>query len=363
MTIPAKLPFYVKICLNLITICLLAIILYLGQGILIPLFFSILLATLLLPVSSFLERKLKFPKVLAILVSIVTSLAVIALVIYFLSRQISVFIEDFESIKQRLTALAHDLQGWIDDKFNIDERRQNKYLEEQAQDIKDSGAGILGRTVSTITESLSYLVFLPVYTFLILFYKNLIKKFFLGIFHNSDEEHVGSVLYQARTIGRDYVLGLFIDMAIVFTLNTIGFLILGIKYPIFLALVAAILNLIPYIGMLIANVFAILITIVTSENLSDAVWVAVVLAAVQFIDNNFLMPMIVGNKVRINALVTIIGVVVGGTLCGIGGMFLAIPAVAALKVIFDNVPDLKPWGMLLGDEVKDPEEKETKPIR
>jgi predicted PurR-regulated permease PerM len=140
-------------------------------------------------------------------------------------------------------------------------------------------------------------------------------------------------------------------------------LILGIKYPIFLALVAAILNLIPYIGMLIANVFAILITMVSSQQLSDAVWVAVVLAAVQFIDNNFLMPMIVGNKVRINALVTILGVVIGGTLCGVGGMFLAIPAVATLKVIFDNVPGLKPWGMLLGDDVKGKEEKTKKPIR
>jgi predicted PurR-regulated permease PerM len=362
MTIPAKLPFYAKVCLNLITISLLAIMLYVGQGILVPFFFSILLATLLLPVTNFLER-LKIPKVLAILLAIVISLAIIGAIIYFLSRQISIFLQDIDTIKQRLTELAHDFQRWVDDKFNISERSQNQYLEDTAENIKNSGAGIVGRTVTTITESLSYLVFLPVYTFLILYYKNLIKKFFISVFKNSDETHVGSVLYQARTIGRDYILGLLIDMAIVFTLNTIGFLILGIKYPIFLALVAAILNLIPYIGMLIANVFAILITIVSSDSIGDAVWVAAVLAAVQFIDNNFLMPMIVGNKVRINALVTIIGVVVGGTLCGVGGMFLAIPAVAALKVIFDNVPDLKPWGMLLGDEVKSKKGKKTKPIR
>jgi predicted PurR-regulated permease PerM len=363
MTIPAKLPFYAKICLNLVTISLLMTILYLGQGILVPLFFSILLATLLLPVTNFLQRRVRIPKVFAILISIVVSLALIGLVIYFLSRQISVFLEDIDTIKQRIAGLADDLQQWIDERFNISQRRQDKYLEDTAEDIKKSGAGLAGRAVTTITESLSYLVFLPVYTFLILFYKDLIKKFFISVFKNSDETHVGSVLYQARTIGRDYILGLAIDMTIVFTLNTIGFLILGIKYPIFLALVAAILNLVPYIGMLIANLFAILITIVTSDNLSDAVWVAVVLAAVQFIDNNFLMPMIVGNKVRINALVTIIGVVVGGTLCGVGGMFLAIPAVATLKVIFDNVPSLKPWGMILGDDIKDPEEKETKPIR
>jgi predicted PurR-regulated permease PerM len=362
MKIPATLPFYAKVCLNLITLSLLAMILYLGKGILVPLFFSILLATLLLPVTNFLERR-KIPKVLAILTAIVISLALIGTVIYFLSRQIGVFLQDIETIKERLTELAHDLQGWVDDKFNISERSQNKYLEDTAENMKNSGAGLVGATFSTITESLSYLVFLPVYTFLLLFYKDLIKKFFMSVFKNTDDTHVGSVLYQARTIGRDYILGLVIDMAIVFTLNTIGFLILGIKYPIFLALVAAILNLIPYIGMLIANVFAILITVVSSDNLSDPVWVAVVLAAVQFIDNNFLMPMIVGNKVRINALVTILGVVIGGTLCGVGGMFLAIPAVATLKVIFDNVPELKPWGMLLGDDVKGNKEKETKPIR
>jgi predicted PurR-regulated permease PerM len=362
MTIPKTLPFSVKICLNLITLSLLGFILYLGQGILIPLFFSILLATLLLPVVNLLQR-IRIPKIVAILLSIATSLVLIGLVLYFLSRQISVFLEDIDTIKQRLHDLSDNVQDWIDRKFNISERKQNQYIKDTAENMKGSGAGFLGATFSTITESLSYLVFLPVYTFLLLFYKDLIKKFFISVFSNSASSKVGGILYQARTIGRDYVMGLLIDMAIVFTLNTIGFLILGIKYPIFLALVAAILNLIPYIGMLIANLFAILITIVTSENPSNAIWVAVVLAAVQFIDNNFLMPMIVGNKVRINALVTILGVVIGGTLCGVGGMFLAIPAVAALKVIFDNVPDLQPWGMLLGDDVKSKEDKETKPIR
>lgn len=298
----------------------------------------------------------------AIIVSIFISLVLIALVIYFLSRQISNFLQDIETIKERLLALAQDIQTWINEKFNISERKQNEYIRDTTENIKSNGVGFVGQTVSTITESLSYFVFLPVYTFLILFYRGLIKNFFIEVFKDSDPKKVGGVLYQARTIGRDYIFGLLIDLVIVFTLNTIGFLILGIKYPVFLALVAAILNLIPYIGMLIANVFAILITIVSSDTISDGVWVAVVLAVVQFIDNNFLIPMVVGNKVRINALVTIIGVVVGGTLCGIGGMFLAIPAVATLKVIFDNVPELKPWGMLLGDEVKSPKERNKKPI-
>jgi predicted PurR-regulated permease PerM len=177
-----------------------------------------------------------------------------------------------------------------------------------------------------------------------------IKNFFVGVFKNGEEDRVQEVLSESGTIAQQYITGLLIETTIVFTLNSIGFLILGIKYAIFLALLAALLNLIPYVGMLVANLVCMLVTLVSSENISDVLWVGIILAVVQFIDNNFGMPLIVGNKVRINALVTIVGVLIGGALCGIPGMFLAIPGLAVLKVIFDKVPDLQPWGLLLGDE-------------
>jgi predicted PurR-regulated permease PerM len=362
MNTETQLPFYAKLSLNLLSLAIVTIALYLGQSIIIPFFFSILLATILLPAIHLLRVRLRFPKVLAIIVPIIISLALVAGIIYFLSFQISNFLDDADTIKERIQSLVRAAQNWIAETFNVSFSRQNKYLEDTAENIKESGPGVLGRTVGTITESLSYVVFLPVYTFLILYYKDMIKKFFIRIFDGEDSDRVAEVLFQASTIGRNYILGLMIDMSIVFVLNCVGFLILGIKYPIFLALVAAILNLIPYIGMLIANVFAILITVVSNDNSMLAIWVAVVLAAVQLIDNNFLMPLIVGNKVRINALVTILGVVIGGTLCGIGGMFLAIPAIAFLKVLFDTVPDLNPWGILLGDDVTGEEEEKSKPI-
>jgi predicted PurR-regulated permease PerM len=354
-------PFYKKVSLNFLTLSLLGVLVYVGQGILVPLFFSILLATLLLPASNFLQRY-HVPKVLAIILCILVSFLIIAGVIYFLSHQVSSFLDDFESIKERLTKLLRSFQGWVDRTFSIARAQQNKIIKDTAENIKDSGAGVVGKTVGTLTEIVSYVVFLPVYTFLILFYKDLIKKFLTSVFKKGDPEKVSEILYESRIIGQYYVLGLMMDMGIVFTLNAIGFLILGIQYAIFLALVAALLNLIPYIGMLTANIFAMLVTLVTSENIVDVAWVAAILGIVQLIDNNFLMPLIVGNKVRINALVTILGVVIGGTLCGISGMFLAIPGIAVLKVIFDRVESMKPWGMLLGDDIKDEKEKKTKPI-
>jgi len=65
---------------------------------------------------------------------------------------------------------------------------------------------------------------------------------------------------------------------------------------------------------------------------------------------NFLRPNINGSKVQLKSLISIIGVLAGGALCGIGGMFLAIPVLAICKVIFDRVDDLKPWGRLFGTD-------------
>jgi predicted PurR-regulated permease PerM len=355
-------PFYKKLAYVLLSLALLCVGIYLGRGILVPLFFAILLATLLVPVTDFLQR-LKMPKVTSIIFSIIVSLCLIAGIIYLLSHQISIFLEDIDTIRARTNDLISSLQDWIRENFNVSMRKQKEYLRDTAENIKDSGPGMVGKTMVTITEALSYVVFLPVYTFLLIYYKDLIKRFIISVFTNGSAQKVTEILHESKSIGQHYVIGLMIDMSIVFTLNSIGFLILGIKYAIFLALVAALLNLIPYIGMLIANVFCMLITMVSSENLSDVVWVAIILGAVQLIDNNFLVPLIVGNKVRINALVTILGVVTGGALCGVAGMFLAIPAVAVLKVIFDRVDELKPWGMLLGDDVRGERNKRKKPIR
>jgi len=353
-------PFYKKLAFNLFNLAMLGALLYIGQGILVPLFFAILLATLLLPVTNFLQR-LGLHKILSIVLSIAVTVILILGIIYLLSHQVQVFLRDSDAIRDRLASLVESLQDWVNQRFNVSAKEQNKYFKDAVGNIRTAGPNLVGQTVGTITEMLSYVVFLPVYIFLILYYKDLIRKFIIASFRNGSEDRIKEILYESRTIGRHYILGLMIDMSIVFTLNAVGFLILGIKYAVFLALVGALLNLIPYIGMLIANVFCMLVTLVSSDNTSDVLWVAIVLAVVQFIDNNFLMPLIVGNKVRINALVTIVGVVIGGALCGVSGMFLAIPGLAVMKVVFDRVEGLKPWGMVLGDDTPD-KQKKKKPI-
>jgi predicted PurR-regulated permease PerM len=351
MTVVDETPLYKRITFYLLSTGLILLLFYLAQGILVPLFFSILLASILLPMNRFLERK-GAHRVVAIMVSLVLTIIVLGSIIYFIADQIAGFFEDLPTINARLDELSTIFQKWIRETFNVTIRKQNQYWNDTLVKMRASGTSIIGATVVTLAEALSYLVLLPIYTFLILYYRDTIKRFLVDVSKDSKEEHVRDILQASQAVSQSYVVGLMIEMALVFAMNAAGFLILGIKYAVFLALVAAMLNLIPYIGMLIANIFCMVVTLISCEvvSLSDVLWVGIVLAVVQFIDNNFLMPMVVGSKVRINALVTIVGVLVGGALCGVPGMFLSIPGLAILKVIFDRVKALKPFGMLLGDE-------------
>jgi predicted PurR-regulated permease PerM len=354
--------FSARLCFSLVSIALISVAIYLGRSILTPLFFSILLALILSPITNFLIRK-EMHRFLAILVPLVMGLLIIALLVYFLSSQISLFFQDMPTMARRFDELLAMAQQWVNETFKISFWKQDLYISETAEKMKDSGPRVLQQTFTTVTEIISYFVLFPFYTFLILYHKATIKKFLVDVFTRTEEDRVVDVLHESQSIILQYVAGLLIELTIVFSLNATGFLVFGIKYPIFLALVAALLNIVPYIGMLVANIFCIVITLISSENMTDIFIVAGVLAGVQLVDNNILMPLVVGNKIRINALAIIIGVMVGGALAGIPGMFLAIPGIALMKVVFERVHSLRPWATLLSDEYHDQDSNEKNPIR
>lgn len=344
-------PFYQKFSLVLISLALLLVALVYGKDLILPVLFSILLANLLLPITQYFERR-KIYKPIAITIPLTMAILVGAGVMYFLSSQIIHFMNDVPDLQKRFDELTHSVQVWFKKGTSMTIGRQNQYIRDTVSDFRSNSPNMMGSTVASITQIISYAVLVPIYTFLILYYRSTIKVFLIRIFKSDSEKEVQEILTESTIIAQKYLTGLLIETTLVFTLNVIGFLLLGIHYAVFLALLAALLNLIPYVGMLVANIICMTITLVSSVDSSYVLGVGLILAAVQFLDNNFGMPLIVGNKVRINALVTILGVLVGGSLCGIPGMFLAIPGLAVLKVIFDKVPELQPWGLLLGDNSK-----------
>jgi predicted PurR-regulated permease PerM len=156
-------------------------------------------------------------------------------------------------------------------------------------------------------------------------------------------------MYKIQNVVKNYIMGLLLVMAIIAALNTVGLLILRIEYAFFFGALAALLNIIPYLGIIIGSILPIMMALLTKDSIWYAVGVAGVFTAVQFLEGNFITPHIVGSKVSVNPLAAIIALIIGGILWGPAGMILSIPFTAITKVILDNIEPLEPFGFLLGE--------------
>ncbi|WP_161891150.1 AI-2E family transporter [Pontibacter russatus] len=339
-------PFYKKITIILFGLILFVYVLSMLADILIPLAFSGLIAILLNPLcNQFLI--LRIPKVLSILLTLLIAFILLGGLFYFLSSQIIQFGEMIPQLKYKLAQLLTDLQQYVEHTFGISIQRQTQLLKETAT----GNRALVSQTVSGALGVFGLLFLMPVYVFLLLFYKTLILNFLFEVFARKDSQSVADILQETKSAIQSYVVGLLIEASIVAVLNATALIILGVPYGILLGVIGAILNMIPYIGGLIAIILPVLMATVTKDGYTTQLGIVGAYAVIQFIDNNILVPRIVSSKVQINALVSIIVVLLGGALWGVAGMFLAILFVAFLKIIFDRIGVLKPWGKLLGYQV------------
>jgi predicted PurR-regulated permease PerM len=336
-------PFYIKAPLILVGLVLSFYILFILSDILIPVAFAILIAILLNPLYVRLEKRI--PKVPAILLAILLATLLVAGLFYFLSTQISGFVDKVPLLQKKFAAFLVEIQAWGKQHFGIN-------MEKQMADFRGGDkTGMLTSTLGTIMGMLSVLVLIPIYVFMMLFYKPLILDFLFNVFSEKHSLRVAEILSQTKAAVQSFMQGLLIETAIVCILNSAALMIIGVPSAIIIGVIGGILNILPYIGGLIAIALPVLMVTITREGYTGQLLVIGAYLVIQFIDNNILVPRIVSSKVQINALISIIVVLLGGMLWGIPGMFLSIPFIGVLKIIFDRVEGLQPWGKLLGDEV------------
>lgn len=335
-------PFYIKAPLILLGLVLVVYILSVLSDIFIPVAFAILIAILLNPLYVRMEKRI--PKVPAIIISILLAILFVGGLLYFLSTQIAGFVDKLPLIQKKLGMLVAEANKWTNNRFGFNLKKQ--------MDSLDAGGGSLVRnTLGTILGMLSVVVLIPIYVFMLLFYKPLILDFLFNVFSEKHSLRVAEILSETKSAVQSFMQGLMIETAIVCTLNSIALLAIGVPSAVVIGVIGGILNLLPYIGGLIAIALPVLMVTITRDGYSAQLLVIACYLVIQFIDNNILVPRIVSKKVQINALISIIIVLLGGALWGIAGMFLSIPFIGVLKIIFDRVDGLKPWGKLLGDEV------------
>ncbi len=342
-------PLTVKRSIELLGLSLCIAIFAIASDIIMPVIMAFFISILLLPVYRFL-MKYKFPEALAIILPILMVFIFIAGIIWFFSAQIGILVNDFPQIKENVAKHLQSLQQWISGFTDFSIAKQKQFITEKSDDLLNMAGKAASGAALTLSGVFVFLGLIPIYVYLILFYKDILLRFAFMWFKVEDHAKVKEAVYESESIIKNYLVGLLIQVTYM-TVFLGGILMLfGIKHALLIGVIFAILNLIPYVGALLGNILGVLITLSSSTELSPVITVLLVIAVVQFLDNNILMPRIVGSKVKINALVSILGVVIGGTIAGISGMFISMPLIAVLKVIFDRSEAFKHWGILFGDE-------------
>ena len=346
-----QLPFIVRLTFALLAILMLGYLAIVGKSILSPLLFSLLLALLMLPLANFIETKLSLKRSFATLLTVIIMLTALYGIGHFFAIQLSELWSDWPLLEKQVTNSFHELQHWVSKTFNINISKQETYLADSAEKALATSATVIGSTLITLSSSLLFVAFTLLFTFFLLNYRRLLYKFISTVFIEEHRVKVTQTINEIQYIIKKYITGLFIQMIIVSVLMVLTLSILGVKYAILLGLVAGIFYIIPYLGISIALIISILITFATA-GATKALFVLFAYIGVHAIDGNILMPLIIGSKVKRNALIAFIGIVVGEMLWGISGMFLCMPYLAMLKIIFQKVDGLDSWAILLGEEEK-----------
>lgn len=342
-------PLTVKRSIELLGIVLVGAILVIGKDIIMPVIMAFFVSILLLPIFRFL-RKYKFPEIAAIILPILLVVIFVGAIVWFFSAQIGVLAADFPQIKSNVNSHLKSLSEWFSTISHVSTTEQMKFITEKSDDLLAMAGKAASGAAVTLSSIFVFVGLLPIYIYLMLFYKDILLRFIFMWFIPEHHPKVKEAIYETEAIIKNYLVGLLIQVTYMTILLGGILLLVGIKHALLIGVIFAILNLIPYVGALIGNIIGVLLTLTSSTELWPVITVLGVIAVVQFLDNNILMPRIVGSKVKINALFAILGVIIGGSIAGVSGMFLSMPIIAVLKVIFDRTQNFKQWGVLFGDE-------------
>ena len=292
-----KLPFYAKTALIFISLFGIMYSLYIAQDILIPIVMATIFAVLLNPIVNYLESK-KINKFFAIALTVFFGILIVSSLLFFLISQATSFSEALPILKKKFGESSASVITWIAEKTHINELKIESWIQATQKDqIKQFK---IGEKISSFGNVMITTFLLPVYMVMILYYKPLLLEFFRRLFHNRDFVAVEDVLLNTKKIIQSYVVGLFIEFIVIAILNSLGLLMIGIRYAFLLGIIGALLNFIPYLGALIAASIYMLIAFITMPPIY-VLYGLIMYVVIQVIDNNFLIPRIVASRVQINA--------------------------------------------------------------
>lgn len=344
-----KNPTLLKVALSIFIVAMIIAALILGSTFLIPLAVSFFFGYLLYPLTWRIEKR-GVHRGISIFIVILIAILVLASIGLFIGVKVSNATIDFTALKEQVTNKLGSAQSTLEDHFGLRSHAMDETIRRASENFSSSWENKVGDYFSKTTTTLFQIFILPVFTFFLLFFRTKTAYFIFRLVGKKNKPTALRILREVSDVTVKYLGGIFLVVLILAVLNTTGLLIIGVPNAIIFGVLSAFLNLIPYIGMLIGGVIPILYALFTMEDpFSVVVKIALLFVIVQFIENNFLTPNIVGNNVKINSLAIIVGLLLANLIWGIAGMLIVVPVMAIAKIVMRNIPELQPFAYLLSD--------------
>ncbi|RYG48939.1 MAG: AI-2E family transporter [Chitinophagaceae bacterium] len=325
--------------------------LYYSREFLAPIVFGMLLAMLFLPLVKWFQSK-GIPHVPAILLCLFIFLLIIGGMIYILSWQVGNLEADTAKLERQIRAITENVQNFISRKIGVSVERQDKLINMQSEAVAPAAGSKVMGVVSFLTSFVVDFILVVVYIFLFLYFRAHLKMFILRISPNEERKKAESIIHNSASVSQQYLAGLAIMIACLWVMYGIGFSLIGVKYALFFAILCGLLEIVPFVGNLTGTTVTLLFSASQGASSTQLLLILGTYMLIQFIQTYLLEPLVVGSKVNINPLFTIIALVAAELVWGIPGMVLALPILGIIKIICDHIEFLQPYGMLIGERVE-----------
>ena len=352
----AEQKWYVKYTFILAGLILFVYTMIVAKSVLQPLLFALFFSILLSPMCQWLESY-KVPRLLSAFLAILTGLLGLIGLGFFFYTQISAFAGDVDIFRERFEEILENVQAFLAARFGIDEFIDFDQMRTSVIDFFGENTDTMLRRVADAASVFTSIFLVPVFMFLILIFRDFLKEFVLKAFgRNSEKDYkkVARIITKVKDVVQGYITGILMVILILAVINSIMLMIVGVEHAIFFGVFAAMLNVIPFIGPMIGSILPVVYAFFTMDSLLYPLIILLAFYIIQLFESNLFTPVIVGRQVSINAFAALLLLFIGAQIWGLVGMILIIPLGAMMKVVFDEVDSLQPYGYLLGKVPKEP---------
>ena len=341
-------PFYVKYFYILGSLALTCFIIMNSTEIVCPLLAAFIFTLILKPFSANIEKKIH-SRAFSSFCSVFLILTLFFFIAGFFSFHVSSVASELPTMDEKFNATLDKFQMWGSDFFGIAPQQQIEYLKNSLATAMKNSIGFIKNTLLITKGFISYLGLFIISLFCLLYYRSHLVNFLYELFQRKQNRKINKILENIELVLKRYIVGLGLVMSVIASLNTLGLLALGIPHALLFGVFASLLIVIPYVGITLGAMFPIIFAFLTKDSYWYPLGVAILFMTVQFLEGNLITPKVMGGQVKINPFAAILSLLVTGMLLGFTGIVFAVPILAIVKTICDQITPLKPLGYLISD--------------